>query len=168
MSIFLSNLGIGAIELFDRFWLDLVQNGMLPLKCEFYPERIRDVLPNLMVKDVLRCPLDFRFRLMGTAICYEFGTDYTGQRFTQIDNYGPDSLVWQNNKQVLDTGGVSRNDIPYRGRTQSIRSIKQASYPFSNNGEDVDYVFTVIEFHSTKATASAETTSFAIFDPADR
>ncbi len=147
MTIFSNNLGIGAIASFDRYWLELSQNGKLPLKCEFCPERIRDVLPNLMVKEVLRCPLDFRFRLVGTAICHEFGVDYTGQRFTEIENYGPGSLVWQNNMRALETADVSRNDIPYKGRTRSIRNIKQATYPFGKDGDEVEYLFTVIEFH---------------------
>lgn len=107
-------------------------------------------MPSLMVKDVLREPLDFRFRFVGPAIREEFGKDFAGLKFTEIDGYDSDGHVWENNEFVVDERVVSSMHIPYAGPSHDFLYACQSSYPFSEDGAGVDHIVTVIEFHPRK------------------
>ena len=139
--------GIGAISAFDAYWTKLPKIHGLPLMRDFIPKQIQDIMPNLMVKEVLHDPLDFQFRLVGAVLRNEFGKDLTGTKFTEIDGYDSDSDVWENNEFVVDERLISTMHIPYVGGSRTCWQTYQSSYPFSADGIDVDYIVTVIEFH---------------------
>lgn len=141
-------LGGGAIAAFDAYWYGLPKTSGLPLMQDFRPAQLRLVMPHLMIKDVLREPLDFRFRLVGSALIEEIGKDNSGRKFSEIENYGPESHIWENNEFVVEERLISSMHIPCARRTGDFSQIRQSSYPFSETGTDVDYIVTVIEFHA--------------------
>ena len=97
----------GPISEFDAHWASLPKQGGLPMLRDFQPEQVAFVMPNLMVKDVLRNPLDFQFRLVGSALCDEFGNDYSGRKFSEIKGYGRGSHLWDNYRSVVEERSVS-------------------------------------------------------------
>lgn len=137
----------GPISEFDAHWASLPKVAGLPMLRDFQPEHVSFVIPNMMVKDVLRDPLDFQFRLVGSALSDEFGKDYSGRKFSEIKGHGRGSHVWENNQCIVEDRAVSCVRIPYEGRGGAFWQIHQASYPFSEHGFEVDCIFTVIEFH---------------------
>jgi hypothetical protein len=137
----------GAISTFDSYWMALPKYQGLPQFSDFRPEQVATVTPLLMVKKVLRDPLDFEFRLVGSRIVAEFGRDFSNLRFSEIDGYGCDSDVWESNEFVVEDRTISTMHIPYTGKSSDLWQTRQSSYPFSETGVGVDYVVTVIEFH---------------------
>jgi hypothetical protein len=65
-------------RLFD-YWQGKRVAGALPARATLDPVDIPDLLGSVALIDVLRDPLRFRFRLVGTEIVARLGTDLTGR-----------------------------------------------------------------------------------------
>lgn len=84
-------------EILDRtyaYWRGKRQGDRLPSRGDLDPAEIPRLLPNLFLIDVLRDPLRFRYRLIGTAITERFQRDSTG-RLIDESLYGPYAKAMQ-------------------------------------------------------------------------
>ncbi|WP_276327701.1 PAS domain-containing protein [Kiloniella majae] len=62
------------------YWLSLPREGVLPLRSCFFPEKVPQILPSLIIYEMVN--KDFiRFRLAGTAVRERMGFDPTGQNY---------------------------------------------------------------------------------------
>src|SRR5689334_21377806 len=73
------------------------------------------LLPWVMLADVLRDPLDFRYRLIGTGVVNRSRRDFSGRRFSEMPQAGPDSRIWQDRVTVVETRAPKLSDPPYIG-----------------------------------------------------
>ncbi|KKJ78145.1 hypothetical protein WH95_02000 [Kiloniella litopenaei] len=65
--------------MFDH-WLSLPREGVLPLRSAFFPEKVPQILPSLIIYEMVA--KDFiRFRLAGTAVRERMGFDPTGENY---------------------------------------------------------------------------------------
>ncbi len=71
-----------------EYWLARRDTRPAPRRVDVDPLEIPDLLPILNLLDVLRDPLRFRHRLVGTEVVEGMGRDVTG-RFVDADLYGP-------------------------------------------------------------------------------
>lgn len=62
-----------------QYWEECRQNSALPARSHFNAEKMIPWLPHISLVDVLRDPLRFRFRLMGTGCVRYAGGDHTGK-----------------------------------------------------------------------------------------
>src|SRR5262249_29214633 len=76
------------------YWESKRPGRRMPARRDIDPAEMLDLLPNVMLVDVVREPLDFRYRLIGTAIVAHMRHDYTGQRFSALPRQGRDSKLW--------------------------------------------------------------------------
>jgi hypothetical protein len=60
------------------------RNGCLPKRGDIAPDEIKDLLPNIMIVDVERDPLRFRYRLVGTRVVEYNGFEFTGRYLGEI------------------------------------------------------------------------------------
>src|SRR5690348_16758606 len=60
------------------------RGGDLPGRGDIAPDQIRDLLPNIMIVDVERSPLRFRYRLVGTRVVEYNGIEFTGRYLGEI------------------------------------------------------------------------------------
>jgi hypothetical protein len=61
------------------YWERKRQGGFAPRRADIDPADLVDSLPRIMLADVLPEPLDFRYRLSGTAISNVHGKELTGK-----------------------------------------------------------------------------------------
>ncbi len=62
------------------YWQSMPREGVLPLRSSFFPEKIPQLLPHLIIYEIVS--KDFiRFRLAGTAVRERMGFDPTGQNY---------------------------------------------------------------------------------------
>jgi len=110
-----------------------------PLEMPFY------LLPWLILTDVLRDPLDFRYRLIGSGIVQMSRRDYTGQRFSELPHAGPGNQVWEHRATVVQTCKPLFTAPPYTGPIGSVRKISGVHLPLGD--ENVVMILTAVVYN---------------------
>ncbi len=136
-------------RLFD-YWESKRAARKLPARAALDPLDIPYVLANLALVDVLRDPLRFRFRLVGTEIVARDGTDLTGR--TTDDHPLPEyrALLRQSYSDVV------ASSVPAVFRRQRLMDGKPRHYevlylPLAADGVTVDMLLVGMDFHGGAA-----------------
>jgi hypothetical protein len=66
------------------YWSGLRRGEGLPRRADVVPDQIKDLLPNIMIVDVEREPLRFRYRLVGTKVVEYNDVEFTGRYLGEI------------------------------------------------------------------------------------
>jgi hypothetical protein len=66
------------IRKLSEYWLAKARGGVPP-RSEIDPVDVRELLPNLMMIDMVGAPPRFRYRLVGTRVVHYTGFDFTGR-----------------------------------------------------------------------------------------
>lgn len=85
------------------YWLGRCRDGALPARRDLDPLDIPFALSRLALVDVLRAPLRFRFRLMGTDIVSRMGVDLTGKMLDQYPDPEQRQLMLERYRHVAET-----------------------------------------------------------------
>jgi hypothetical protein len=97
-----------------------------------------------LLVDVTRDPLDFRYRLIGTAIVARSEADYTGQRVADLPGQRPPSIIWElYTAAARDRIPVCR-PVPYLHNPHRFAEIQ--ALPLSADGKTVDMLICSIAF----------------------
>ena len=79
-----------------------------------------EFLPCVILLEVLRDPVDFRYRQIGTKVILEMlHNDHTGKRMTELSHQARDSRIFRNCRQVTETGRPVGGRTPYIGQKHS-------------------------------------------------
>ena len=88
------------LDMYDH-WAGLRRGGAIPMRAALDPVDLpRMMLPNLALVDVEAEPLDFRYRLVGTALVEWFGHDPTGRLVAEGTAFGESDMVLHNYRTV--------------------------------------------------------------------
>lgn len=102
-----------------EYWLAKHRSGRLPSRDDLDPRDIRDVLPIVFLVDVVREPLRFRFRLVGTEFAAKYGRDFTGEFLddlvepSEIDDAASDFASCVADRTCIRTHRRWQNDSGY-------------------------------------------------------
>jgi hypothetical protein len=131
-----------------EYWERKRAGRLMPSRADYDPADFPALLPFVILTDVERQnPLDFRYRLIGTAICDRIRRDYTGWRLQDLPHQRPGSLVWDGRARCVETRApVIDPVVPYVGSHARVRHVRQVHLPLSANGETVNMIFTAVEF----------------------
>ncbi len=129
-----------------EYWSRCRGDRAIPSRTDIDPGDIRHILPNVILIDVLREPLDFRYRLIGTEIDRHSSERHTGKRISEIQGRAAPSSVWDNLKRVVDTREASETSVPYVGPLKDFVTTRQIVLPLSGDGEEVDMLLVVIDY----------------------
>lgn len=64
---------------------------------------VPSLVPHIILFDVRHEPLDFRFRLVGSAVRHNLSRDYVGHWFSEYPNYDATGTIWPRHKLVAET-----------------------------------------------------------------
>ncbi len=95
----------------------------MPSRKDIEPTEIPDLLANVVLVDVTQDPLDFRYRLIGTAIVERIAFDYTGKHFTELAHQQPGSQVWETAPASAGSARPSSATSPMSARTNGCGAI---------------------------------------------
>ena len=132
----------GLVPLYD-YWHDECAAAVPLPKDLIDPVRLpAEILPRFVIIEVLREPLDFRYRLLGTNVIRFFGRDSTGKRFSEISYPQPHGDRLMNYLTMI----VNENAVVYRETTadwanRDYLTIASMFLPGTGNGEHTDYIF---------------------------
>src|SRR5690349_5487693 len=88
-----------------RYWDSKRSTTRMPARRTFDPLfEIPGLVRFMMLKDVQRDPLDFRYRLVGTGLLTHMTRDWTGSWMSEVEYQKPPSTIWDYHKRVAETG----------------------------------------------------------------
>lgn len=129
------------------YWEKIRGDRSMPTRASLDPIDIPPLLPFVMLVDVLRNPLDFRFRLIGTEVSLIISGNYRGVRFSDLPHMAPGNKVWSEYEEVVTTRKPLFSAVDYVGSNRYVRGIQHCLMPFSADGETVDLIFVAVEIH---------------------
>ena len=131
-------------RLFD-YWEVKRAGNPLPARAAIDPLDFAYVLANVALVDVLRDPLRFRFRVVGTEIVNRDGTDLTGKYTDDHPLAEYRALLWQTYTGVVTSGGPAVFERE-RMMDNKIRRYEVLYLPLASDGVTIDMLLVAIDF----------------------
>lgn len=114
------------------YWNDRRCGRAVPDRSDFDPLlEIPKLLPHIILFDVRRDPLDFRFRLVGSHVRQNLSRDYVGEWFSEIPNYAPGSTIWPRHQLVDATGQPMLQRPTYVGPHKDFIAVENILLPIN-------------------------------------
>jgi hypothetical protein len=130
-----------------RYWDSKRAGNPIPARSGFDPLlEIPGLVRFMMLKDVQRTPLDFRYRLVGTGLRGHMTTDWTGQWMSQVEYQRPPSTIWDYHKQVAESGEPLFIKPNYVGPHKDYLFIEAVMLPLAEDHRNVDMIMIFIDF----------------------
>jgi hypothetical protein len=109
----------------DRWWRSFRRAGGLPDRADFDPSRWKPLLPFLLLSECSHAPFRIRYRLVGTAVVYVVGFDFT----------------WRYLDDML--GGIPGEDwiANYRHASDTRQPVYGSTTVMTVNGDPFHYQF---------------------------
>lgn len=115
-----------------NYWNGLRCGRSCPDRAEIDPIiDIPALAPHIMLVDVRLEPLDFRFRLIGSAVRQNFGGDYTGHWFSEYPAVAAGTPIWQRHRTVAETGQPMLQIPPYVGPQNDFGRVASVLLPLT-------------------------------------
>lgn len=133
------------------YWRSLCSDRGVPARADLQLEDMVDILPNIVLLDVLRDPLDFRYRLIGTRIEEFMAEPYTGRRLSEIPHQAPPSEIWRSCERAVSTAAPIYDDAPYVGPKKDLVTPEAMLLPLADDGITVNMLLVVVDYFSRAA-----------------
>lgn len=129
-----------------RYWQGLRNGRGMPSRADIDPSAIPRLLPHVLLIDVLRDPLDFHYRLIGTYLDERLKHRYTGRRAREFEEKGPGSKIWESLCRVVEERQPCVHQLPYTGPHDNLKSAEEVILPLSDDDRTVTMTFNVVVF----------------------
>jgi hypothetical protein len=130
-----------------RYWDSKRDANRIPARSDFDPLlEIPGLVRFMMLKDVQRAPLDFRYRLVGTGLRTHMTTDWTGKFMSDVEYQRPPSTIWDYHKQVAESGEPLFIKPNYVGPHKDYLFIESVMLPLAEDRRNVDMIMIFIDF----------------------
>lgn len=129
-----------------EYWQNKHRGGKLPGRKAIDPVELKPVLPQLILIDVEREPLDFRYRLAGTLTYDIFGFDLTGRRVRDIPPPDWGDTVWRSLAELVETRQPQYVRLDFTTEEGNVRSYRVLRLPLAEDGVTVDCVLVMGDF----------------------
>jgi hypothetical protein len=110
----------------------------------------RQVFSNSELVEVLRDPLDFRYRLIGTEIYSISQKGYSGLKVSEIPTQAPPSRMFDFFALACERGVPLCARLPYIGPDSFVDSIRNLLLPFGEEPGKVSLFWSVVEIGRRK------------------
>jgi len=129
------------------YWQSKRNGAEIPARSAFDPLfEVPALVRYMMLKDVQRAPLDFRYRLVGTGLRTHMTKDWTGAWMSEVEYQKPPSTIWDYHKQVAETGAPLFIKPNYVGPHKDYLAIESVMLPLAEDHRNVDMIMIFIEF----------------------
>jgi hypothetical protein len=129
------------------YWQAQRRGRKLPSRRDIDPVDLRRQLPNMMLIDVEREPLRFRYRLVGTRVVEASAEDRTGAYFDAVEFFAKNPVVMTQYKEVVDEGKPLFSLEPFKNFVNGTTyQAERLILPLSTDGEAVDMLLVHFSF----------------------
>lgn len=138
------------LRLLHDYWQGKRPPGRLPARRDIDPVEIPQLMPQVALVDILREPLDYRYRLFGTRLVEMMGTERTGKRMREVMDATAVAASERLIAGLIDT----REPIAFAGRLfwldKDFIGFETLVLPLAADGETVDMAVMGLEFGQPK------------------
>lgn len=127
----------------------------MPARADIDPLELKPVLGRLLLLEVRREPLDFRYRLAGTKTYDIFGHDLTGWSVRDVKPREWSEAVWTSLVELVKNGEPQYAELQFETASRHFRAYRVMRLPLGSNGHDVDQILLLQEFGDEKAALRA-------------
>jgi hypothetical protein len=139
-----------------RYWDAKRSGARIPARSAFDPLiEIPGLVRFMMLKDVQRAPLDFRYRLVGTGLRSHMNKDYTGTWMSEVEYQRAPSTIWDYHKQVAETGAPLFIKPDYVGPHKDYLVVESVMLPLAEDHATVNMIMIFIAFMKGDPAARA-------------
>jgi hypothetical protein len=128
------------------YWESRRNGHPMPARADLDPLHFPALMSRVMLVDVLGPPLDFRYRLVGTAAVERLGADYTGARFSELAYQTPSSLMFSFAMAITEARQPGWAEIRHVGPDLTSRTSIILAMPLSGDGQTVDMLLYGVDF----------------------
>jgi hypothetical protein len=121
------------------------RGGRLPRRADIAPDQVKDLLPNIIIVDVERDPMRFRYRLVGTRVVEYNGLEFTGRYLGEIG--------WAEEQDLVDSYATVVNGrrpvfgaLAWGLTTGRAGRCEYARLPLSEDGEVVSQILAMEDY----------------------
>jgi hypothetical protein len=115
-----------------RYWNSRRRGRSCPDRQDIDPLiDVPTLAPHVILFDVRRDPLDFRFRLVGSAVRQNLSRDYVGHWFSEYPNYDQTGSIWPRHKLVDETQQPMLQRPTYVGPHKEFIHVENVLLPLS-------------------------------------
>jgi hypothetical protein len=132
------------IHRLHAYWRDKAGTGM-PSRAEFDPVDVRDLLPNLMMVDMVGQPPRFRYRLVGTRVAQYTGFDFTGRDLDEMVFQGRDFMDECYGRLLSERRPIFGH-YAWLVRSRHFGRCEVALFPLSDDGKRVDRCISIEDY----------------------
>jgi hypothetical protein len=126
------------------YWQRIRGSRLMPARADLDPVHIPRLLPHVMLIDVLREPLDFRFRLLGSKHDRILGDNYRGRLLSELPHMAKGTPIWELFEGVVTERRPVSRQLSYINASDAAAGfIEHCLMPLSSDGQTVDIVFAV-------------------------
>lgn len=121
------------------YWNDVRGDRLAPRRFEIEPSRIADILPETFILERAGRN-DLRYRLAGTRICEQFGTEFRGRSF--FEGWAAEDLgaIGECTHRVIEDGGVGVLTVEAAtSRSRRVR-LEVLMLPLTHTRESIDRI----------------------------
>jgi hypothetical protein len=109
----------------------------MPARRDLDPIELKPYLGSIILYDVLREPLDFRYRLVGTHIALAMGRDLTGCRLSDVSATEDQAYAMTALSDIVRRRVYRFRNDPLRGERGSFLGRDRIHLPLSEDGVEV-------------------------------
>jgi hypothetical protein len=132
-----------------EYWLGKKGDRLFPSRRDFDPMvEITQLARNIMLLDVSHDPLDFRYRLIGSAVREHLGSDWTGRRWSEIEFQRAPNPIWLHHQWVVDNRAPRFLRPNYIGPHRTFMFVESAVLPLGDDPDRVEMLMLFADFRS--------------------
>ncbi len=123
--------------------------GQLPGRAAFDPLAIHQLLPHVMLLDVVGAPSRFRYRLIGTRMVDALGADLTGRWLDEAHRHPDGTLPTFPSYVRVATQGLydwRRGTPHFAGYLDRCAELERVFLPLAADGRTVDIILAINVF----------------------
>jgi len=137
------------------YWRSKLNGRKAPRREDILPEELGDILPWVILVDVVGAPPRFRVRLAGTGVVREYGAEMTGQFLDALDlGAALDRALADHRRAVRECRPVV-GTFDFRKQDGRWVTYERISLPLSADGETVNMLLCGARMHGAGAQATS-------------
>jgi hypothetical protein len=138
---------VGALH---RYWQSKLRGGVLPTRATIDPVEIPRLLPYLVIAEIEASPMRVRYRLVGTQVVEDNGSDFTN-RYLEDCNFAVEPLLFECYRRLVETRAPvfayykwHKKEWQGAPRAPSVPT-RQGFFPLSSDGANVDLAISLAD-----------------------
>ncbi|MBV8534545.1 MAG: PAS domain-containing protein [Alphaproteobacteria bacterium] len=142
----LDSLGDAGPKALFAYWNRKLAGRRMPARSDIDPLDLKTVLPHLVLLDVQRTPLDFRYRVAGTRTYDIFGYDLTGRSVRDLEPRALSAGIWGCLEAMTRDGLPQHAHLEFATTRGYARSYRVLRLPLGDDGTTVDRILVATAF----------------------